>query len=110
MEKRQNFSQNELKQIAKMQNLSSNDIKQITKMKNQLQDELEKIAKKRRIENDEKISREGLIIALLKSKRSVAELFNNNFDNGRIKEIEKIPNELTLPKNVERKLRKSFIE
>ena len=93
-----------------MQNLSSNDIKQITKMKNQLQDELEKIAKMRRIENYEKISREGLIIALLKSKRSVAELFNNNFDNGRIREIKKIPNELTLPKNVERKLRKSFIE
>ena len=77
--KRQNFSQNELKQIAKMQNLSSNDIKQIT-----------------RIKNYEKISREGLIIALLKSKCSVAELFNNNFDNGRIRGIEKIPNELTL--------------
>ena len=96
MGKRQNFSQNELKQIAKMQNLSSNDIKQITKMKNHLQDELEKIAKMRRIKNYEKISREGLIIALLKSKCSVAELFNNNFDNGRTRGIEKIPNELTL--------------
>ena len=38
-----------------------------------------------RIKNYEKMSKEGLIIALLKSKRSLAELFNNNFDNDRIK-------------------------
>ena len=40
------------------------------------------------------MSRERLIIALLKSKRSLAELFSNNFDNDRIKEIKKILNEL----------------
>ena len=32
---------------------------------------------------------EGLIIALLKAKRSLAELSNNNFDNDRIKGIKK---------------------
>ena len=43
----------------------------------------------RRIKNYAKMSKEALIIALLKSKRSVVELFNNNFDNDRIKGIKK---------------------
>ena len=47
-----------------------------------------------RIKSYEKISKEGLIIALLKSKRSLVELFNNNFDNDRIRGIKKILNEL----------------
>ena len=48
----------------------------------------------RRIKNQEKNSKEGLIIALLKSKRGFAELFNNNSDNGRIRGNEKILDEL----------------
>ena len=110
LEKRQNLSQNRLKQIAKIKNLSSNDIKQITKMQNQSQDELEQIAEMRRIKNHAKMSKDGLIIALLKSKRSLLELFKNNFDNDRIKGIKKSSrnSEMDLPKNVERKLRKSF--
>ena len=96
--KRQNLlekrpSQNELMQIAKMQNFTQNELEQITKMQNQLGDELEQIAEMRRIKNYEKMSKEGLIIALLKSKRSLAELFNNNFDNDRIRGIKKILNE-----------------
>ena len=47
-----------------------------------------------RIKSYEKISKEGLIIALLKSKRSLVELCNNNFDNDRIRGIIKILNEL----------------
>ena len=35
------------------------------------------------------MSKEGLIIALSKSKHSLAELFNNIFDNDRIKGIKK---------------------
>ena len=58
-------------------------------MKNQSWDELEQIAEMRRIKNYAKMSKEALIIALLKSKRSVVELFNNNFDNDRIKGIKK---------------------
>ena len=110
LEKRQNLSQNRLKQIAKIKNLSSNDIKQITKMQNQSQDELEQIEEMRRIKNHAKMSKDGLIIALLKSKRSLPELFKNNFDNDRIKGIKKSSrnSEMDLPKNVERKLRKSF--
>ena len=38
-----------------------------------------------------KMSKEELAIALLKSKRSLAELFNNNFNNDRIKGIKKNP-------------------
>ena len=40
------------------------------------------------------MSKEELAIALLKSKRSLAELFNNNFGNDRIKGIQKTLNEL----------------
>ena len=58
-------------------------------MQNQSRDELEQIAKMRRIKNYEKMSKEGLIISLLRSKRSLAELFNNNLDNDRISEIKK---------------------
>ena len=91
---RQSLLQNGPKQIAKMQNLSQNELDQITKMQNQSRDELEKITEIRRIKNYEKISKEGLIIALLKSKHSLAELFNNNLYNDRIRGIKKILNEL----------------
>ena len=78
------ISQNGLEQIAKMQNLSQNE-------SNQWRDKLEQIAEMRKIKNYEKMSKEGLAIALLKSKRSLAELFNNNFNNDRIKGIKKNP-------------------
>ena len=58
------FSEKRFKEIAKMQNLSQN--------------ELEQFAKMRRIKNYEKMSKEGLIIALLNSKHSFTALFNNN--------------------------------
>ena len=56
------------------------------------------------------MSKEGLIIALLKSKRSLAELFNNNFDNDRIKVIKKTLNGLrdNLTKEYRKKIKKSF--
>ena len=60
-------------------------------MQNQSRDELEQIAEMRIIKNYKKMLKEGLVIALLKSKRSLAELFNNNFDNDRIKGIKKNP-------------------
>ena len=88
--KRQRLLEKGLWQIAKMQNLSQNELNQITKMQNQLQDELEQIAEMRRIKNYEKMSKEELIISLSKSKSSLAELFNNNLDNGKISEIKEI--------------------
>ena len=40
------------------------------------------------------MSKEELIISLLKSKRSIAELFNNNLDNDKISDAKKIFNRL----------------
>ena len=64
-----NLLQNGLKQIAKMQDLSENKLEQITKRSNLSQNELEKIVKMRHIKNHKNISREELLISLLKSKQ-----------------------------------------
>ena len=49
-----------------MQNLSQNELMQIAKMQNLLQNDLEQIAKMRHIKNYKNISKEELLIALLK--------------------------------------------
>ena len=72
LEKIQSLSQNGLVQIAKMQNLTQNELGKITEIQNRSRDELEQISEMRRIKNYEKVSKNGLIIALLKSKRSLA--------------------------------------
>ena len=59
-----------------MQNLSQNEFNQIAKMHSLSPDELEQIAKIR-IKNYEKMTKEELIISLLKSKQGIAELFIN---------------------------------
>ena len=64
-----------------MQNLSQNEFNQIAEMGGLSRDELEKIAKIRRIKYYEDMKKEDLIISLLKSKESIAELFNNNNNN-----------------------------
>ena len=64
-----------------MQNLSQNEFNQIAEMRGQSRDELERTAKIRRIKNYEGMTKEELIISLLKSKQSIAELFNNNSNN-----------------------------
>ena len=89
-----NLSQNEFKRIAKMQNLSQNELEQITKMSNLLQNELEKIAKMRHIKNCKNMSREELLIALLKSKQSIAELCRSKDNNAKIEETQNFFNEL----------------
>ena len=66
MEKRQSLFENGLNKIAKMQNLSENELEQIIKMENQMHDELQQIAKMRRIKNYKNMSKEGLLIALLR--------------------------------------------
>ena len=54
----------------------------------------------------------GLVIALLKSKHSLAELFHNNFDNVRIRGNRKIPNELRdiLAKEYKKEIKKKLYE
>ena len=92
-----------------MQNLSQNELNQIAEMRDQSQDELERIVKIRRIRNYEEMSKEELIISLLKSKQNIAELFNNNLGDDKISDIRGILNRLRdmLPK---RKLKKSFMK
>ena len=58
-----------------MQNLSQNEFNQIAKMRGLSLDKLKQIAKIRRIKNYEKMKqKKDLIISLLKSKQSIAEL------------------------------------
>ena len=54
-----------------MQNLSQNQFKQIAEMCGQPRDELVKIAKTRKIKTYEEMTKEELIISLLKSKQSI---------------------------------------
>ena len=65
-------------------NLSQNEFNQIAEMRGQSRDELEQIAKLRRIKNYEEMTIEELIITLLISKQSIAELFNNNNNNNNL--------------------------
>ena len=84
-----------------MQNLSQNELNQIAEMRGQSRDE-----KIRRIKNYEEMSREELIISLLKSKQSIAELFNNNLDDDKISDIKRILNRLRdiLPKKYRKEI------
>ena len=89
-----NLSQNGLKKIARMENLSQNELKQIVKMQDFSQNELEQIAKTRRIKNYKDMSREDLLIALLKSNQGHAELRKSKENNAEIEETKKIFNKL----------------
>ena len=64
------------------------------KKSNLLRNELEQIAKMRRIKNHNNMSREELLIALLKSKQSHAELYKSKSNNTEIEETRKIFNEI----------------
>ena len=94
-----------LKQIAKMQNLSQNELNQITKMHNQSRDELERIAKSQKLQQN--VERR-----VNKSQHSIAELFYNNLDNGKINDIKRIRNRLgdILPKEYRKEIKKSFMK
>ena len=105
--------ENGMKKIAKMQNLLQNELNQIEEMCDKSQDELERIAKIRS-KNYEEMSKEELIISFLKSKQNIAELFNSNLnDDDKIRYIRRILNGLRYmyyPKNIESKLKKSFMK
>ena len=62
----------------------------------------------RKIRSYGKISKEESIIALLKSKLSIAELFNNNLDDDKISDIKGIFNRLRdlLPKRIRKEILK----
>ena len=96
-----------------MQSLSQNELNQVAEMHNQSRDELERIAKIRRIKNYEEMSKEELIISLLKSKQSIAELFNdNNLYDNEISDIRRILNRLRdiLPKKDRKEIKDKLYE
>ena len=90
VKKRKRLFEKGLKKIAKMQNLSQNELNQIAEMRGQSRVELERIAKIRRIKNYEEMSKEELIISLLKSKQSIAELYNSNNNNNNNRDHDKM--------------------
>ena len=82
-------------------------------MHDQSRDELERIAKVRTIKNYEEMSKEELIIPLLKSKQSIAELFNNNnLDDNKSSDIRRILNRLRdiLPKRYRNEIKEKLYE
>ena len=101
-----------------MQNLSQNVFNQILEMRGKSRDELERTAKIRRTKNYEKMTKEELIISLLKSKQSIAELFNNNNNNNnniydnKISDIRTILNRSRdiLPKKDRKKIKDKLYE
>ena len=71
-----------LEKITKLPNISENKLNQIEKLQRKSIEELKEIARLRRIKNIEKLTKEDLIIALLKSENSTAEHnFEKNFNN-----------------------------
>ena len=94
-----------------MRNLSQNKFNQIAEMRGQSQDELERIAKIRRIKNYEEMTKEELIISLLKSKQSIAEFFNNNnFYDNIISDIRRIRLRDILPRKYRREIKEKLYE
>ena len=89
-----NLSENELEKIVKMKNLSLSEIEKIDRMNNLTLDELNQIAIARNIKNYMNMSREDLLIALLKSNQSHTEIRKSNYSNKEIEETKKIFNEL----------------
>ena len=70
-----------LKEIAKLQNIFKKDLNKIKKMQEKSIDELKAIARLRRINNFKNLTKEDLILALLKSESNALENNNNNNDN-----------------------------
>ena len=100
VQKRKTLFKKGWRKISKMQNLSQNEFNQIEKMRGLSRDELEQNAKIIKIKNYEDMKKEDSIISLLKSKESIAKLFNdNNYDNEK-SDIRRILNRLRniLPK------------
>ena len=76
--------------IAKIQNISKNELSKAEKLQNKSIDELREIARLRRIKNYNNLTKEDLIISLLKSEsnpleRNYMKYFNNSTSDDKIK-------------------------
>ena len=108
------------------QNISKNELNQAQKLQEKSIDELKAIARLRRIKNSEKLTKEDLIISLLKSESSTLEHnymkhFNNNNTNddtyddkirGKITDIRMILSRLgnIVTKNDRKKIKRELYE
>ena len=117
-----------LKKIAKIQNISKNELNKAKKLQNKSIDELKVIARLRRIKNIDKLTKEDLVLTLLKSESSALERnymkqFNNNTDDddndtydgkirGKISDINMILSRLgnTITNNDRKKIKKRFMK
>ena len=101
-----------LDRIAKMQNLSQDEFEQIVRMNNLLQNKLEQIAKKRGIKKYKNMSKEGLLISLLKSQPSIDEFRKSKSNSIEIEEIKNKFNALrnNFSKEKIKEIRKKFYE
>ena len=117
-----------LKNIAKIQNISKNELNKAKKLQNKSIDELKVIARLRRIKNIHKLTKEDLVLTLLKSESSALERnymkqFNNNTDDddndtydgkirGKISDINMILSRLgnTITNNDRKKIKKELYE
>ena len=123
--KRRKLSEIGLEKIANIQNISKNELNQAKKLQRKSIDELKEIARLRRIKNRDKLTKEGLIISLLKSESSDAERnymkhFNNNTNDdtyddkirGKISDIRMILSRLgnIVTKNDRKKIKKELYE
>ena len=110
----------------KMPNILENEVNQAEKLQRKSIEELKQIARLRRIKNRDKLTKESLIISLLKSESSDAErnymkYFNNNTDDddtyddkirGKISDIRMILSRLgnTVTNNDRKKINKELCE
>ena len=106
----ENLSKNVLKKIVKMQNLSLNELEQITEINSFSENKLKQIAEIRHIKNYKDMSKEDLLIDLLKSNQSHAELRKSEDNNTEIRETKKIFNEVrnNFSKEEIKKIRRKF--
>ena len=109
-----NLSEYELRLIAKIRDIKN--YKNMTREKllstlNEIERNLNTISE-RKLNQIAKMQNLSLIIALLKSKRSVAELFNNNFDDSEISDIRRILNRLrdVLSKRIRKEIKEKIYE
>ena len=113
-----------LGKVAKIPNISENEVNQAEKLQRKSIDELKEIARLRRIKNRDKLTKEGLIISLLKSESSNAERnymkhFNNTDDDtydgkiwGKISDIRMMLSRLgnTVTNNDRKKIKRKLYE
>ena len=112
-----NILQNKIGQIKKTQNSKNAEslpkwIKSSCRNAWPITRWIDEIAKVRRIKSYEEMTREKLIISLLKSKQSIFKLFNKNLDDDKISDIKRIFNGLRdkLPKKYRKGMKKKLYE